>query len=67
MSDHQGRRRNIPSDPTAEHTSDPVPTGDDVVNRDIGDSNPGLETPRRYDQPVEDDPVLPSGDADMQP
>lgn len=68
--DHTGRRRNIPSDPTAERTSDPVPTGDDVVDRRVpGDPTPqpreGDVTPRRYEQPVEEDPVFPSGDATL--
>ncbi len=56
------RRGNPPADPTAERTSDPVPTGDDVVARENlrrGD------TPRRYeedldreDRTAEDDPTL---------
>ena len=68
MSDTTGRRTNIPSDPTAERTSDPLPTGEDVIDRE----KPGRptadetgDTPRRYDQPVEDDPVLPSNDATL--
>jgi hypothetical protein len=47
MSDSQGRRRNPPDDPTSEPTSDPVPTGEDVVNR----YKHGHDTPRRYEQP----------------
>jgi len=47
MTDYPGRRRNPPDDPTAEPTSDPVPTGDDVVNRD----RQGHDTPRRYEHP----------------
>ena len=34
MSENPGHRRNNPSDPTAERTSDPVPVGDDVNERD---------------------------------
>jgi hypothetical protein len=57
MSDHQGRRRSNPSDPTAERTSEPVPVGDDVVDRDR----------RRQDTPRESgkedvDPVIPADD-----
>ena len=70
MSDNTGRRRNIPSDPTAERTSDPVPTGEDVIDRrQPGDSSPRPSetelTPRRYEQPVEEDPVFPSNDATL--
>jgi hypothetical protein len=62
MTGNPGRRRNIPGDPTAEPTSDPVPTGDDVIDRDSRDRLPRRddrdgETPRRYDQPVDRDPV----------
>lgn len=60
MTQNSGRRRNIPGDPTDERTSDPVPTGEDVVELDTRGDMRGLETPRRYEQPVEDDPVLPS-------
>lgn len=55
MTDNPGRRRNKPGDPTDEPMSDPVPTGEDVVDRDDEDRQ---DTPRRYDQPVED-PELP--------
>lgn len=68
MTDTTGRRTNMPSDPTAERTSDPLPTGEDVIDREQpGRSIPNRtgETPRRYDQPVEDDPVLPSDDATL--
>lgn len=70
MTDSTGRRRNIPSDPTAERTSDPVPTGRDVIDRENpGNATPhldsSLETPRRYEQPVEEDPVLPSNDSTL--
>ena len=68
MTDTTGRRTNMPSDPTAERTSDPLPTGEDVIDREQpGKSTPDRtgETPRRYDQPVEDDPVLPSDDATL--
>jgi hypothetical protein len=50
----------MPGDPTAEPTSDPVPTGEDVVERDTHEDMRGLQTPRRYEQPVEDDPVAPA-------
>ncbi len=60
MTDNAGRRRNVPGDPTAEPSSDPVPSGQDVVELDRPGDMRGLETPRRYEQPVEDDPVLPS-------
>jgi hypothetical protein len=65
MTDNPGRRRNIPGDPTAEPASDPVPTGDDVVDRDTRGlatrrDDRGRETPRRYDQSVDRDPVHPS-------
>ena len=49
MSENPGHRRNNPSDPTAERTSDPVPVGDDVNERDKG---PG--------QGKKDDPVIPA-------
>ena len=70
MTDSTGRRTNIPSDPTAERTSDPVPTGRDVIDeQNPGNATPhldrGLETPRRYEQPVDEDPVLPSSDATL--
>ena len=57
MTDHPGRRRNNPSDPTDEPVSDPVPTGDDVVSR----HERGRDTPRRYDEP-EKGAVLPEED-----
>ena len=47
MTDHPGRRRNPPADPTDEPVSDPVPTGEDVVNRHPR----GHDTPRRYEEP----------------
>lgn len=50
MTEHAGRRRNKPGNPTDEPMSDPLPTGEDVVDRD----EDGQDTPRRYDQPVED-------------
>lgn len=70
MTDTSGRRRNIPSDPTAERTSDPVPTGKDVIDRqNPGNATPqldrGRDTPRRYEQPTEEDPVLPSDDSTL--
>jgi hypothetical protein len=54
MTDHPGRRRSNPSDPTAERTSDPVPVGDDVIDRDEG----------RQGQSDDDDPVIPADDGD---
>ena len=48
MTDYPGRRRNSPDDPTDEPTSDPVPTGEDVVER----HQKRHETPRRYDDPL---------------
>ena len=56
MSDHQGRRRGNPSDPTAERTSDPVPVGDDVVDRDKH-----RQTPRESGE-SDEDPVIPADD-----
>ena len=58
MSADPGSRRNVPSDPTSEPVSDPVPVGDDVIDRD----KRGKETPRRYEEPVSD-PVLPADDS----
>jgi hypothetical protein len=46
MTDYPGGRRNRPDDPTDEPASDPVPTGDDVVNR----HRRGHDTPRRYEE-----------------
>jgi hypothetical protein len=68
MTNTTGRRANNPSDPTAERTSDPLPTGEDVIDREKpGKSTPEEtgETPRRDDQPVEHNPVLPSDDATL--
>ena len=59
MTENPGRRRNIPADPTAEPTSDPVPTGDDVIGRN--DHQPP-RTPR-----PDDDVVVPSGDSTLNP
>jgi len=53
MTDYPGRRRTNPSDPTAERTSDPVPVGDDVIDRDEGQG-----------QSDDDDPVIPADDGD---
>jgi len=50
MTEHPGRRRNKLGDPTDEPMSDPVPTGEDVVDRDEDEQ----DTARRYDQPAED-------------
>jgi hypothetical protein len=57
MTSYPGRRRNKPGDPTDEPVSDPVPTGEDVVNR----HERSRDTPRRHDEPVKD-PVLPAED-----
>lgn len=50
MTDYPGGRRNPPDDPTDEPASDPVPTGDDVVNR----HRRGHDTPRKYEDADED-------------
>jgi hypothetical protein len=52
MTDFPGRRRNPPDDPTDEPASDPVPTGEDVVNRD----RHGHDTPRQYEDDFARDP-----------
>jgi hypothetical protein len=71
MSDTAGRRRNSPSDPSAERASDPLPTGEDVIEREQPGERPERsdegrhETPRRYEQPVDRDPVYPSDDATL--
>ena len=49
MADHPGRTINR-FDPTDTPESDPVPTGEDVVNR----QKQGHETPRRYDEAMDD-------------
>ena len=54
-------------DPTAERTADPVggatPGEDvDVVRRKPEERD---TTPRRYEQPVDHDPVMPSDDSSM--
>ena len=63
MNDAPGRRDTTLGDPTAERTSDPVPAGDDVVDRE----NPRRgETPRRYEEEGhESDPVMPSNDSTL--
>ena len=58
MTEHPGRRRTPLDDPTDEPTSDPVPIGEDVVNR----HRRGHETPRRYEEPEEK-----SGSGDRDP
>lgn len=50
MIQETGQRRHRPDDPTDEPTSDPVPTGEDVVHR----HRDGHDTPRKYDEPVEE-------------
>ena len=66
MTGHPGRRHNIPGDPTAEASSDPVPTGDDVIGRD---EHQPLKTPRDQDRPRRDEPAddvsLPSNDSTL--
>lgn len=54
-------------DPTAERTADPVggprPVEDvEVVRRRPEERD---STPRRYEQPVDDDPVMPSDDSSV--
>ena len=60
-------------DPTAENTSDtstPSASGlgagrqppEDVVRRKAEERNP---TPRRYEQPTDDDPVMPADDSSL--
>jgi hypothetical protein len=65
MTGSTGRRTNIPSDPTAERTSDPVPTGRDVIDSENPGNATPQNTPRRYEHPVEEDPVLPSTDSTL--
>jgi hypothetical protein len=61
MTGSPGRRRTNPSDPTAERTSDPVPVGDDVIDRDE-------DSERQSDEEEEDDddPVVPVETASYQ-
>jgi hypothetical protein len=61
MTDTPGRRTKL-GDPTAERTSDPMPDGEDILSRENPRSG---ETPRRYDEEPEDDPVLPSSDSTL--
>ena len=49
MTDYPGRRRNRPDDPSDAPSSDPVPTGEDILNR----YRHGHETPRRYEEEVD--------------
>jgi len=49
MSDRPDQHRVNRFDPTDTPESDPVPTGEDVANR----QRDGHDTPRRYDQPVD--------------
>jgi hypothetical protein len=54
-------RRTPPSDPTAERSADPIPDGEDIVNR----NGTGRDsTPRRYEEPAED-VALPANDATL--
>jgi hypothetical protein len=66
MTADPGRRRNIPGDPTAEPSSDPVPTGDDVIGRE---ENQPLRTPREEDRPRGEEPAedvsLPTDDSTL--
>lgn len=57
MTDYSGRRRNRPDDPTGAPASDPVPTGEDVLNR----YRHGHQTPRRYEEPAEEEHPRRSG------
>jgi hypothetical protein len=61
MTDTPGRRTTKISDPTAERSSDPIPDGEDILNRDERGRD---ETPRRYEHP-EDEPALPSNDSTL--
>ena len=47
MTDHAGRRKPKPADPTDEPTSDPVPAGEDILARHAHGRH---TTPRRYDE-----------------
>jgi hypothetical protein len=60
MTDTPGRRRTKLGDPTAERTSDPIPDGEDILSRE---SPRRGDTPRRYDEELEDDRVIPAGDS----
>ena len=51
MTDQLSEHRVNRFDPTDTPESDPVPTGDDVVNR----QKEGHETPRRYDEAAEEE------------
>lgn len=66
----QNRRPN-PFDPTDERTADPSTPGasgltggrdDEAVNRDYKDRD---KTPRRYEQPDEENPTLPTNDSTL--
>ncbi len=62
MNDAPGRRGTL-GDPTAERTSDPVPAGDDVLDRENPRSG---ETPCPYeDEGHQSDPVMPSNDSTL--
>jgi hypothetical protein len=62
MTDTPGRRRTKVGDPTAERASDPIPDGEDIISRENARRG---ETPRRYDEELEDDPVMPAGDSTL--
>jgi hypothetical protein len=62
MRDARGRRGTKLGDPTAERASDPIPKGEDILSRV---SLRRGETPRRYDEELEDDPVRPSSDTTL--
>ena len=62
MTDPAGRRDTNLADPTAERTSDPVPGDDDVTARDHPQR---VETPRRYEEDANPDPVMPSNDSTL--
>lgn len=50
MTNHPSERQINRFDPTDTPESDPVPTGEDVVNR----QKTGRDTPRRYDESTEE-------------
>jgi hypothetical protein len=50
----QATRRTPPADPTAERSSDPIPDGEDIINRDESGRD---GTPRRYEETDDDSEV----------
>jgi hypothetical protein len=62
MNDTPGRRPTKLGDPAGERAADPVPDGEDVLDRE----NPRVaDTPRRYDEESADEPVMPAGDSTL--